>query len=114
MMSYPPHVHSAEEEVFVVLAGSGALLLYDCRRPGDAPREQPLSPGHVAVFPAGDGIAHGIRAGEGGITYLAYGERIGRRGLLLPALAEGLLRRLRPDHAPAQAGYWDDEPPAAD
>jgi uncharacterized cupin superfamily protein len=114
MMSYPPHVHSAEEEVFVVLAGSGALLLYDCRRPGEAPREEPLRPGHVAVFPAGNGIAHGIRAGEGGITYLAYGERIGSEVCFYPRSqkvsfgAFGLITRL------PRLAYWEDEPPAAD
>ncbi len=114
MMSYPPHVHSAEEEVFVVLAGSGALLLYDCRRPDDSPREEPLRPGHVAVFPAGNGTAHAIRAGEGGITYLAYGERIGNEVCFYPRSqkvsfgAFGLITRL------PRLAYWDDEPPAAD
>jgi uncharacterized cupin superfamily protein len=114
MMSYPPHVHSAEEEVFVVLAGSGALLLYDCRRPDDLPREEPLRPGHVAVFPAGNGTAHAIRAGEGGITYLAYGERIGNEVCFYPRSqkvsfgAFGLITRL------PRLAYWDDEPPAAD
>ena len=114
MMSYPPHVHSAEEEVFVVLAGSGALLLYDCRRPGESPREEPLRPGHVAVFPAGNGTAHGIRAGEGGITYLAYGERIGNEVCFYPRSqkvsfgAFGLITRL------PRLAYWEDEPQAAD
>src|SRR5665647_3455756 len=28
-LSCPPHVHSAEEEIFVILEGEGTLLLYD-------------------------------------------------------------------------------------
>ena len=31
--------------------------------------------GHVVSRPAGTGIAHAFRAGEGGLTYLAYGQR---------------------------------------
>jgi uncharacterized cupin superfamily protein len=113
-MSYPPHAHSAEEELFVVLAGSGFLMLYDCRRPGEPPREEPLRPGHVAAFPAGGGVAHGIRAGEGGITYLAYGERCGDdmcfypRSQKLSFGAFGLMTRV------PRLSYWDDEPPAGD
>jgi len=64
----PPHVHSAEEEAFVVLDGDGACLLGD--------HEHPIRIGSVIVRPPGSGIAHAIRAGAGGITYLAYGDRI--------------------------------------
>ena len=64
----PPHVHSAEEEAFVVLEGDGACLLGD--------HEHPIRIGSVIVRPPGSGIAHAIRAGAGGITYLAYGDRI--------------------------------------
>jgi uncharacterized cupin superfamily protein len=114
MLSYPPHAHSAEEEIFVVLAGGGSLLLYDCRKPGEPPHEQSLRPGHVAAFPAGSGSAHGIRAGEAGITYLAYGERAGDDICFYPRSqkisfgAFGFVTRL------PRLGYWDDEPPAAD
>lgn len=113
MLSYPPHAHSAEEEIFVVLAGGGTLLLYDCRAPSDGPREEALRPGHVAAFPAGSGVAHGIRAGAAGITYLAYGERAGDdvcfypRSQKISFSAFGLVTRL------PRLSYWDDEPPAA-
>jgi len=114
MMTYPPHVHSAEEEIFVVLAGGGALVLYDCHDHGAPPREESLRPGHVAVFPAGNGLAHGIRAGEGGMTYLAYGERCGDDMCFYPRSqkiafgAFGLVTRV------PRLSYWDDEPPAGD
>ena len=111
-MSYPPHVHSAEEETFVVLDGTGTVLVYDCREPGSPPREEAVRPGHVVAFPAGGGIAHGIRAGEEGMTYLAYGERVGDDMAFYPRSqkvsfgAFGLITRL------PRLRYWDDEPPA--
>ena len=111
-MTWPPHTHSAEEEIFVALAGGGSLLLYDCEAPGDPPREEALRPGHVVAFPAGNGIAHGIRAGDGGITFLAYGERVGDDMCFYPRSqkvafgAFGLITRL------PRLSYWDDEPPA--
>lgn len=114
MMTFPPHVHSAEEEIFVVLDGSGSLLLYDRDRAGQPPREEALRPGHVAVFPAGNGLAHGIRAGEEGITYLAYGERVGDdmcfypRSQKISFRAFGLVTRV------PRLSYWDDEPPTGD
>ena len=64
----PPHVHSAEEEAFVVLEGEGVCLL--------GSDEHPIGVGSVIVRPPGTGVAHAIRAGAGGIAYLAYGERI--------------------------------------
>jgi uncharacterized cupin superfamily protein len=68
-----PHCHSLEEELFVVLDGSGVLELW----PGgeQSPEEHPLSPGDVIARPAGTGVAHSLRAGPEGLTYLAYGTR---------------------------------------
>jgi uncharacterized cupin superfamily protein len=65
--STPPHCHSLEEEIFVVLEGDGVLALGD--------EEEPVGPGNVVSRPAGTGVAHTFRAGEGGLTYLAYGTR---------------------------------------
>jgi uncharacterized cupin superfamily protein len=65
--SYPPHCHSAEEELFVVLEGDGVLLLGD--------DEHGVRAGSVVSRPAGTGVAHGFRAGDGGMTLLAYGQR---------------------------------------
>jgi uncharacterized cupin superfamily protein len=65
--SAPLHCHSLEEEIFVVLDGDGVLVL-----DGD---DTPVRPGHVVSRPAGTGVSHQFRAGERGLTYLAYGTR---------------------------------------
>jgi uncharacterized cupin superfamily protein len=65
--SAPPHCHSLEEEIFVILDGDGVLVLGD--------EEQPVGPGNVVSRPAGTAVAHTFRAGERGLTYLAYGTR---------------------------------------
>ena len=74
----PPHSHSADEEIFVVLEGDGAFELHPSPqrvRDGLAYEEKPIRAGNVISRPAGTGIAHGIRASEPGLTFLAYGTR---------------------------------------
>ena len=74
----PPHLHSADEEIFIVLEGAGTLELWPSpqrARSGVAYEEKPIRAGHVISRPASSGIAHGLRAGEGGMTFLAYGTR---------------------------------------
>ena len=66
-LSGPQHCHTMEEEIFVVLDGAGTLLLDD--------EEIAVQPGHVVARPPGTGVAHNFRAGDGGLTYLAYGTR---------------------------------------
>jgi uncharacterized cupin superfamily protein len=63
----PPHCHSAEEELFVALAGAGTLLLGD--------DEHEVRAGHVVSRPAGTGVAHAFRAGPEALVLLAYGTR---------------------------------------
>jgi uncharacterized cupin superfamily protein len=63
----PPHCHSAEEEIFVVLEGAGTLRLGD--------DEHPIRAGHAISRRPGTGIAHSFVAGDDGLTYLAYGTR---------------------------------------
>jgi uncharacterized cupin superfamily protein len=70
----PPHCHSEEEEIFVVLDGDGTLQLWP-RGGGETPEEQPLRAGDVVSRPAGTGVAHALRAGKQHLTYLAYGTR---------------------------------------
>jgi uncharacterized cupin superfamily protein len=65
--SAPPHCHSLEEEIFVILDGDGVVVLGD--------DETPVGAGHVVARPAGTGVAHAFRAGPAGLTYLAYGMR---------------------------------------
>lgn len=65
--SVPPHCHSLEEEIFVVLDGEGVLVLDE--------QETPVRPGNVVARPAATGVAHMFRAGERGLAYLAYVSR---------------------------------------
>ena len=74
----PPHVHSADEEIFVVLEGEGLLELWPTPqlvRAGREYEEVPIRAGHVVSRPASSGVAHGFRAGPPGMTYLSYGTR---------------------------------------
>ena len=63
-LNCPPHCHSAEEELFVVLDGEGVCLLGD--------EEHPMRQGSVVGRPPGTGVAHAFR---GPLTLLAYGTR---------------------------------------
>jgi uncharacterized cupin superfamily protein len=76
----PPHCHSAEEEIFVVLDGEGTLELWPTPgtqrlHPGFEFQEHPIRAGHVISRPPGTRIAHSLKAGDSGLTYLAYGTR---------------------------------------
>ncbi|HLY39243.1 MAG TPA: cupin domain-containing protein [Candidatus Binatia bacterium] len=76
----PPHCHTSEEELFVVLAGGGELELWPPPDPqAPSPRgpmeAHPLRPGHVVSRPPGTRVPHSFRAGPSGLTYLAYGTR---------------------------------------
>ena len=66
-LNSPPHCHSAEEELFVVLEGDGTCLMGE--------EEHPVRAGHVVSRPAGTRVAHSFRGGEGGMTLLVYGTR---------------------------------------
>jgi uncharacterized cupin superfamily protein len=76
----PPHCHSAEEEIFIVLDGKGVLELWPT--PGTARmhpdfeyEEHDLRAGHVVARRPGTRIAHSVRAADEGLTYLVYGTR---------------------------------------
>jgi uncharacterized cupin superfamily protein len=70
-LNAPPHCHSAEEEIFVVLEGEGDLLLWE---PGGVV-EHALRAGSVVARPPGTGVAHAFRGGRLGMTVLMYGTR---------------------------------------
>jgi len=79
-LTTPPHVHSAEEEIFVVLDGEGTLELWGPPRPGEPVATEPqethaLRRGHVVSRPPGTRISHSFRTGEPPLTFLAYGTR---------------------------------------
>jgi uncharacterized cupin superfamily protein len=101
---YPPHCHGAEEELFVVLAGSGTVTLGE--ETGEVQR------GSVVSRPAGTRVAHSFLAGAEGLEYLAYSTRdpndityfarsnkVNFRGI-------GFITRLE------RVDYWDGEPAA--
>jgi uncharacterized cupin superfamily protein len=73
----PPHLHSADEEVFVILEGGGTLELWPSPvRAEDTEREEhEIRAGDVVWRPPSTGIAHFFRGGDEGMTFLAYGTR---------------------------------------
>ncbi len=101
-IGWPPHCHSAEEEIFVVLGGDGAVVLGD--------EEHDVRPGHVVGRPPGTRIPHSFRAGGEGLTYLAYGTRVPNDICYYPRSGKvnlrgiGLIGRIEP------LDYWDGEP----
>jgi uncharacterized cupin superfamily protein len=82
----PPHCHALEEELFLVLEGTGSLALGDVAHP--------LTPGDVTARPPGTGVAHAITAGEAGLTYLAYGTRVPGDSVYYPKAGQVRLRGL--------------------
>ena len=105
-LNAPPHCHTAEEEIFVVLDGDGHLLLWE----RDGVTEHPVRSGSVVARPAGTGVAHAFRGGEGGMTLLMYGTRDPREVCYYPRSGKvffvglGLIARLG-----EQLDYWDGE-----
>jgi uncharacterized cupin superfamily protein len=105
----PPHCHSAEEEIFVVLDGEGTLELWPHLRFGGEHEEHPVRRGSVVARPAGTGLAHTFRAGDRGLSVLAYGTRDPRDVTYYPRSGKvsirgvGLIGRLE------TLDYWDGE-----
>jgi len=110
--SCPPHVHAAEEEMFVVLQGEGNLLLYDCdTRPQKPPVLSLISAGDLLVRPAGSGVAHTFIAHALGLTLLAYGERRSDEMTYYPRSGKVRFRGLGVTGRLEMCSYWDGEPP---
>jgi uncharacterized cupin superfamily protein len=112
MLNMPPHCHSAEEELFVVLEGSGSLELAPSPRQvayGAEKSEHDVRRGSVVSRPAGTGIAHAFRAGSDGLTLLAYGTRDPNDIAYYPRSRKiswrgvGLIARIE------HVDYWDGE-----
>jgi uncharacterized cupin superfamily protein len=100
-LGYPPHCHSAEEELFVVLDGEGTLLL------GDG--EHPVRAGSVVARPPGTGVAHAFRAGDGPLTVLAYGTREPNDIAYYPRSGKVSLRGINAIFHVTRVDYWDGE-----
>ena len=105
-LNAPPHCHSAEEEIFVVLDGAGTLLLWE----EDGVAEHEVRAGSVVPRPPGSGVAHSFRAGEEGMTLLLYGTRDSNDICYHPRSGKvfftglGVIARLGD-----QLDYWDGE-----
>jgi uncharacterized cupin superfamily protein len=107
-----PHLHSADEEVFVILEGGGTLELWPSPvRAEDTEREEhEIRAGDVVWRPPSTGIAHLLRGGDDGMTFLAYGTREPNDVCYYPRSNKiywrgvGLITRLK------SLGYDDAEP----
>jgi uncharacterized cupin superfamily protein len=100
-LSYPPHCHSAEEELFVILEGSGSLLLGE--------DEHPVHPGSVVARPPGTGVAHTFRAGDKPLTLLAYSDRDPNDICFYPRSGKVSLRGVKAIFRVQRVDYWDGE-----
>jgi uncharacterized cupin superfamily protein len=100
-LSYPPHCHSTEEELFVVLEGSGTLLLGD--------EEHAVRAGSVVARPAGTGVAHAFRAGDEPLTLLAYGTREPGDITFYPRSGKLSVRGVGAIFHVQRVDYWDGE-----
>src|SRR5215211_2730935 len=101
-LTYPPHCHSADEELFVVLDGDGTLLLDD--------DEHPVRPGSVVARPPGTGVAHAFRAGEQGLALVAFGTREPNDITYFPRSKKVALRGIGVRFRVEPLGYFDGEP----
>ena len=105
-LNAPPHCHSAEEEIFVVLEGDGELLLWE----DEGVSEHPVRAGSIVCRLAGSGVAHAFRGGVAGMTLLMYGARDPRDVCYYPRSGKvffiglGLITRVG-----EQLDYWDGE-----
>jgi uncharacterized cupin superfamily protein len=104
MLSGPPHAHSAEEELFVVLEGEGALELW----PDET---HPVRPGSIVARPPGTGVAHAFRGGAGGLALLAWGTREPNDICWYPRSQKMMWRGVRVIGRIEQLDYWDGEEP---
>jgi len=105
----PPHVHAAEEEIFVVLEGSGSLLLYPSARAGGEIEELPVRAGCTIARPAGTQRAHALRAGDDGLTLLAFGTRDPNDIVYYPRSGKISFRGVGVIGRIEQVDYWDGE-----
>jgi uncharacterized cupin superfamily protein len=101
-LSAPPHCHSVEEELFVILDGDGVCILGD--------EEHTVRRGHVVSRPASSRVPHAFRAGDDGLTMLAYGTRDPNDICYYPRSNKiyfrgvGVMARLE------RLDYWEGEP----
>jgi len=105
-LSNIPHCHSAEEELFVVLEGDGALELL---HPDGTAESHPVHAGHVIARPPGTGVSHTFGAGDGGLTLLAFSDRDPADICLQPRSGKVYIRGLKTIFRVQRVDYWDGE-----
>ena len=105
----PPHCHSAEEEIFVVLDGAGSFELWPNRRFGGDHETHPVRRGSVVARPAGTGRPHTFRAGDAGMQVLAYGTRDTRDVTFYPRSGKVSFRGVGLIGRVEVLDYWDGE-----
>jgi uncharacterized cupin superfamily protein len=102
----PPHCHSTEEEIFVVLEGDGHVLLWE----EDSVAEHEVRRGSVVARPAGTRVAHCFRGGEEGMSLLLYGTRDPGDMCFYPRSRKVLIRGLGVVMSLGEpVDYWDGE-----
>ena len=105
-LNAPPHCHSAEDEIFVVVEGGGHVLLWE----EDGVEEHEVRVGSVVSRPGGTGVAHAFRGGPAAMTLLMYGTREPGDVCYYPRSRKvyfsglGLITRVG-----EQLDYWDGE-----
>jgi uncharacterized cupin superfamily protein len=104
-LNAPPHCHSAEEEIFVVLEGGGDLLLWE----DDRVVEQPVRAGSVVACRPGTGVAHAFRGGGEGMMLLLYGTRDPNDICFYPRSGKVMLRGVGLVGRIEPLDYWDGE-----
>ena len=109
----PPHCHSEEEEVFVILDGTGVLELWPSpigEADGEVREDIPIRPGHVIARPPGSRVSHSFRAGPDGLTMLIYGTRKPNDICWYPRSRKLFWRGLGVIGRIETVDYWDGEP----
>jgi uncharacterized cupin superfamily protein len=101
-LSAPPHCHSVEEELFVILEGEGVCILGD--------EEYPVRQGHVVARPASSRVPHAFRGGEVGLAMLAYGTRDPNDICYYPRSDKIYFRGVGRMTRVPRLDYWDGEP----
>jgi uncharacterized cupin superfamily protein len=111
-LSSPPHCHSEDEEIFVVLEGSGTLELWPSPLAADQGVERedvPVRTGHVVARPPSSRVAHAFRAGGDGMTLLLYGTRRANDVCYYPRSNKLFWRGLGLVGRVESLDYWDGE-----
>ncbi len=108
-LNNPPHCHSAEEEIFVVLDGAGTVELWPHLREGGELETHEVRRGSVVARPAGNGRPHAVRAGEQALSVLAFGTRDPRDVTYYPRSRKVSFRGIGLIGRVDVLDYWDGE-----